>query len=177
MHPVSPYGCAKLFSYSVIRNYRKAFKLFASNGILFNHESPRRGANFVTTKIIKNAVLIAKGKAKILELGNLDSKRDWGHSKDYVRAMQLILSHDESDDFVISTGETNSIRDLCKIVFSKLNLNYEDHVRVNPKYVRPEELSYLCGDCTKSKEILGWKPEYTFEKLIDEMLEFFLKQY
>ena len=177
MHPVSPYGCAKLFSYSVIRNYRKAFKLFASNGILFNHESPRRGSNFVTTKIIKNAVLISKGKAKILELGNLDSKRDWGHSKDYVRAMQLILSHDKPDDFVISTGQTNSIRDLCKIVFSKLNLNYEDYVRVNPKYVRPEELSYLCGDCTKSKEILGWKPEYNFEKLIDEMLEFFLKQY
>ena len=152
MHPVSPYGCAKLFSYSLIRNYRKAFKLFASNGILFNHESPRRGANFVTTKIIKNAVLISKGKINTLELGNLDSKRDWGHSKDYVRAMRLILNHTEPDDFVISTGETKSIRDLCKIVFSKLNLNYEDHVKINPKYVRPDELSYLCGDCSKSKK-------------------------
>ena len=176
MHPVSPYGCAKLFSYSLIRNYRKAFNLFASNGILFNHESPRRGANFVTTKIIKNAVLISKGKAKILELGNLDSKRDWGHSKDYVRAMHLILNHNEPDDFVISTGETNSIRDLCKIVFSKLNLNYEEYVKVNPKFVRPHELSYLCGDYSKSKKIFGWKPKYSFENLIDEMLEHFLKQ-
>ncbi len=177
MHPVSPYGCAKLFSYSLIRNYRKAFKLFASNGILFNHESPRRGANFVTTKIIKNAVLISKGKINTLELGNLDSKRDWGHSKDYVRAMRLILNHTEPDDFVISTGETKSIRDLCKIVFSKLNLNYEDHVKINPKYVRPDELSYLCGDCSKSKKILGWKPKYSFEELVDEMLEYFLEKY
>ena len=177
MHPVSPYGCAKLFSYSLIRNYRKAFKLFASNGILFNHESPRRGANFVTTKIIKNAVLISKGKINTLELGNLDSKRDWGHSKDYVRAMRLILNHTEPDDFVISTGETKSIRDLCKIVFSKLNLNYENHVKINPKYVRPDELSYLCGDCSKSKKILGWKPKYSFEELVDEMLEYFLEKY
>ena len=177
MHPVSPYGCAKLFSYSIMRNYRKAFDLFASNGILFNHESPRRGSNFVTTKIIKNAVLISKGKVKNLELGNLDSKSDWGHSKDYVKAMHLILNHNEPDDFVISTGETNSIRDLCKMVFSKLNLNYEDYVKVNPKFVRPEELTYLCGDSSKSKKILGWKPEYSFENLIDEMLEHFLKHY
>ena len=160
-----------------MRNYRKAFNLFASNGILFNHESPRRGSNFVTTKIIKNAVLISKGKVKNLELGNLDSKRDWGHSKDYVKAMHLILNHNEPDDFVISTGETNSIRDLCRMVFSKLNLNYEDYVKVNPKFVRPEELTYLCGDSSKSKKILGWKPEYSFENLIDEMLEHFLKHY
>ena len=177
MHPVSPYGCAKLFSYSLIRNYRKAFKLFASNGILFNHESPRRGANFVTTKIIKNAVLISKGKIKTLELGNLDSKRDWGHSKDYVRAMRLILNHNVPDDCVISTGETNSIRDLCKKVFSKFHLNYEEYVKINPKFVRPDELSYLCGDCSKSKKILGWKPEYSFEALVDEMLEYFLEKY
>lgn len=176
MHPVSPYGCAKLFSYSLIRNYRKAYKLFASNGILFNHESPRRGSNFVTTKIIKNAVLISQGKLNKLELGNLDSKRDWGHSKDYVKAMHLILSHSAPDDFVISTGETHSIRDLCKLVFSKLNLNYEDYVKINPKFVRPEELNYLCGDSSKSKEILGWKPEYSFEQLVDEMLEHFLSQ-
>ena len=177
MHPVSPYGCAKLFSYSLIRNYRKAFKLFASNGILFNHESPRRGSNFVTTKIIKNAVLISKGKLDKLELGNLDSKRDWGHSKDYVKAMHLILTHNQPDDFVISTGETHSIRDLCKLVFSRLNLSYEDYVKVNPKFIRPEELNYLCGDSTKSKKLLGWKPEYTFEKLVDEMLDYFLSQY
>jgi GDPmannose 4,6-dehydratase len=177
MHPVSPYGCAKLFSYSLIRNYRKAYKLFASNGILFNHESPRRGSNFVTTKIIKNAVLISKGKLNKLELGNLDSKRDWGHSKDYVKAMHLILNHNKPDDFVISTGETHSIRDLCKLVFSKLNLNYEEYVKVNPKFIRPEELNYLCGDSSKSKKLLGWKPEYTFEELVDEMLVYFLNQY
>ena len=177
MHPVSPYGCAKLFSYSLIRNYRKAFKLFASNGILFNHESPRRGSNFVTTKIIKNAVLIHKGKVKNLELGNLDSQRDWGHAKDYVKAMHLILNHNDADDFVIATGKTNSIRDLCKLVFSKLNLNYEDYVKVNPKYIRPEELNYLCGDSSKSRKVLGWKPEYSFETLVDDMLEYFLKIY
>ena len=177
MHPVSPYGCAKLFSYSLVRNYRKAFKLFASNGILFNHESPRRGSNFVTTKIIKNAVLIQKGKVKNLELGNLDSQRDWGHAKDYVKAMHLILNHNDADDFVIATGKTNSIRDLCKLVFSKLNLNYEDYVKVNPKYIRPEELNYLCGDSSKSRKVLGWKPEYSFETLVDDMLEYFLKIY
>ena len=176
-YPRSSYGISKCTGFDLIRNYREAYNMFACTGILFNHESPRRGANFVTTKIIKNAVLISKGKINTLELGNLDSKRDWGHSKDYVRAMRLILNHTEPDDFVISTGETKSIRDLCKIVFSKLNLNYEDHVKINPKYVRPDELSYLCGDCSKSKKILGWKPKYSFEELIDEMLEYFLEKY
>ena len=177
MHPTSPYGCAKLFSYSLVRNYRAAYKLFLSNGILFNHESPRRASNFVTTKIIKNAVLIKKGKVKTLELGNLDSKRDWGHAKDYTKAMHLILAHEKPDDFIISTGETHSIRDLCQIVFSKLDLNYQDYVVQNPKYLRPEELDYLCGDCTKAKQALGWVPEYSFDGLICEMLEFWLALY
>jgi GDPmannose 4,6-dehydratase len=177
MHPVSPYGCTKLFSYSLFRNYRNAFNLFASNGILFNHESPRRATNFVTTKIIKTAVQIKNGKMKNLELGNLDSQRDWGHAKDYVRAMHLILNHDKADDFVISTGETHSIRELCKIIFSKLDMNYEDYVKINPKFIRPEELNYLCGDSSKARNTLGWKPEYSFESLLEEMLEHFLKIY
>ena len=175
MHPVSPYGCSKLFSYSLIRNYRKAFGLFASNGILFNHESPRRATNFVTTKIIKIAVQIKQKKMKTLELGNLDSQRDWGHAKDYVRAMHMILNHKKADDFVISTGKTFSIRDLCKLVFSKLGMNYKDYVKINPKYLRPEELDYLCGDSSKARKNLRWKPEYTFETMVDEMLEHFLK--
>ena len=177
MHPVSPYGCAKLFSYSLFRNYRNAFNLFTSNGILFNHESPRRATNFVTTKIIKTAVQIKNGKMKNLELGNLDSQRDWGHAKDYVRAMHLILNHNKADDFVISTGETHSIRELCKIIFSKLGMNYEDYVKINPKFIRPEELNYLCGDSSKARKTLGWKPEYSFESLLEEMLEHFLKIY
>jgi GDPmannose 4,6-dehydratase len=175
MHPVSPYGCSKLFSYSLIRNYRKAFGLFASNGILFNHESPRRATNFVTTKIIKIAVQIKKKKMKTLELGNLDSQRDWGHAKDYVRAMHMILNYKKADDFVISTGKTFSIRDLCKLVFSKLEMNYKDYVKINPKFLRPEELNYLCGDSAKAQRLLGWKPKYSFESMVDEMLEYFLK--
>ncbi len=173
MMPVSPYGCAKLFAYNIVRNYRHSYKLFAANGILFNHESPRRASNFVTSKIIKNAVLISMGKLAKLELGNLDSQRDWGHSKDYVRAMHLILQHDTPDDFVIASGETHSIRELCDIVFRKLGLDYREYVVQSPKYMRPEELRYLCGDSTKARSVLGWKPHYTFEQLIDEMLEAF----
>lgn len=171
MTPVSPYGCSKLFAYSIVRNYRNAYKLFSANGILFNHESPRRASNFVTSKIIKNAVMIKKGKLDKLEMGNLDSQRDWGHSKDYVRAMHLILQHSEPDDFVISTGETHSIREFCDIVFKKLDMDYREYVVQNPKYMRPEELRYLCGDCTKAKKILGWKPDYTFDALIEEMIQ------
>ena len=177
MLPVSPYGCAKLFAYSMVRNYRKAYKLFYSNGILFNHESPRRASNFVTTKIVKNAVLISKGKLDKLELGNLDSQRDWGHSKDYVRAMHAILNYDQPEDFIVSTGETRSIRDLCKVVFEKLGLNYMDYVVQDPKYMRPEELQYLCGDSTKVRTTLGWTPEYSFEAMIDEMLESWQEHY
>ena len=143
------------------------------NGILFNHESPRRASNFVTSKIVKNAVLISMGKLAKLELGNLDSQRDWGHSKDYVRAMHLILQHNEPDDFVIATGETHSVREFCEIVFNKLGLDYRQYVVQSPRFVRPEELHYLCGDCTKAKTTLGWKPDYSFEQLIDEMIEAF----
>ena len=173
MAPVSPYGCAKLFAYSITRSYRTGYKLFCANGILFNHESPRRATNFVTSKIVKNAVLISKGKLDKLELGNLDSRRDWGHSKDYVRAMHLILQQDQPDDFVIAQGETHSVREFCEIVFRKLGLDYRDHVVQNPKFMRPEELNYLCGDSTKARQVLKWQPVCTLEMLIDEMIEAF----
>jgi GDPmannose 4,6-dehydratase len=177
MTPVSPYGCSKVFAYNVVHNYRIGHKLFASNGILFNHESPRRGSNFVTNKVVKGAVEIKLGLATTLEMGNMDSFRDWGHSKDYVKAMHLILQHDKADDFVVATGETRSVRDMCNYVFSRLGLNYADHVVQNPKYLRPEELKYLRGDSTKIRTTLDWKPEYTFNMLMDEMIEFWMKIY
>jgi GDPmannose 4,6-dehydratase len=173
MVPVSPYGCSKLFAYTITRHYRVAYKMFCANGILFNHESPRRASNFVTSKIVKNAVLIKAGKLDKLELGNLDSQRDWGHSKDYVRAMHLILRHEAPDDFVIASGETHSIREFCDVVFKKLGLDYREHVVQNPKYMRPEELRYLCGDATRAREVLQWKPKYNLDMLIDEMIAAF----
>ena len=175
--PTSPYGCAKVFAFNLIKHYRNAYKLFASNGILFNHESPRRGSNFVTNKVIKTAVEIKLGLKNKLVLGNLDSFRDWGHSKDYVRAMHLILKHKEPDDFVIATGFTRSIRQLCKIVFSNLDLDYKKYIKQHKKLLRPEELKYLRGDASKAKKILKWKPEISFEQMIDEMTQFWLKYY
>lgn len=177
MVPVSPYGCTKVFGYNIVRNYRNAYNLFASNGILFNHESPRRGSNFVTNKVVKAAVKIKLGLQKKLELGNLDAYRDWGHSKDYVKAMHMILNNSVPDDFVVATGESRSVREMCKYVFSALNLNYEDYIVQNQKFLRPEELKYLKGDCSKIKNLLGWKPEYTFESMMDEMIEHWLKIY
>jgi GDPmannose 4,6-dehydratase len=171
MTPVSPYGCAKVMGYNLVRHYRHAYGLHACNGILFNHESPRRGTNFVTNKVVKTAVQIKKGLVDKLELGNMDSSRDWGHSKDYVRAMHMIINHDTPEEFIVATGETHTVRDLCEIVFTKLDLNYEDYVVQNPKYMRPEELKYLKGDSSKSREVLGWKPEYTFESMLEEMIE------
>tara|TARA_Y100000114_G_scaffold24593_1_gene20298 strand:- start:1937 stop:2914 length:978 start_codon:yes stop_codon:yes gene_type:complete len=176
MNPVSPYGCSKVLGYNLVRHYRNAYKLHACNGILFNHESPRRGSNFVTNKVAKTAAQIKLGLADKLELGNMDSYRDWGHSKDYTRAMIKIINHDTPDDFVVSTGETYSVRDLCKVVFEHLDLNYEDYVVQNPKYMRPEELKYLRGDCTKTKEVLGWEPEYTFESMMQEMVDHWLEK-
>lgn len=172
MNPVSPYGCAKLLGYNLVRHYRNAYGLHACNGILFNHESPRRGSNFVTNKVVKTAVEIKKGLKNKLELGNLDSYRDWGHSKDYVRAMHMIINHNKPDEWIVSTGETHSVRDLCEMVFKKLDLDYKDHVIQNSKYMRPEELKYLKGDSSKIRKELGWKPEYTFEKMIEEMIEY-----
>jgi GDPmannose 4,6-dehydratase len=176
MHPVSPYGCSKLFGYHITRNYRKAYGIFAANGILFNHESPRRGSNFVTSKIIKTAVEIKLGKKDKLFLGNLDSYRDWGHSKDYVRAMTMILAHETPDDFVVATGITHSVRELLQLVFSSMQLNYEDYVVQDPKFLRPEELPYLKGDASKIKNVLGWEPQISFEELIQEMVEFWFQR-
>jgi len=170
MRPVSPYGCSKVFGYNIVRHYRDAYKLHASNGILFNHESPRRGSNFVTNKVVKGAVEISLGLSKTLELGNMDSYRDWGHSADYVRAMHLIAQTSSPDDYVVATGETRSVREMCDYVFGKLGLDYKQHVIQNKKYLRPEELPYLRGDSTKIRTALGWKPVYSFEALMDEMI-------
>jgi len=175
MTPVSPYGCTKVFGYNIVRNYRNAYKLHASNGILFNHESPRRGSNFVTNKVVKSAVEIYLGQRKDLVLGNLDAYRDWGHSKDYVRAMHLILQQPQAGDWVVATGETRSVRDMCEYVFSKLNMDYKEYVKQDNKFLRPEELPYLKGDPTRIKA-LGWAPEYTFETMMDEMIEYWMVQ-
>jgi GDPmannose 4,6-dehydratase len=177
MNPVSPYGCTKVFGYNIVRNYRNAYKLHASNGILFNHESPRRGSNFVTNKVVKTAVQIKLGLVDKLELGNMDSYRDWGHSYDYVRAMHLILQQSKPGDWVVATGETRSVRDMCEYVFGKLDLNYKDHVTQNQKFLRPEELPYLKGDSTKIRTELGWEPTYTFESMMDEMINYWLNIY
>ena len=171
MNPVSPYGCAKVMGYNLVKHYRQAYKLHACNGILFNHESPRRGSNFVTNKVVKTAVEIKKGLTNVLELGNMDSSRDWGHSKDYVRAMHKIINHDVPDEFIVATGKSHTVRQLCETVFSKLGMDYRDYVVQNPKFMRPEELRYLRGDPSKVIETLGWKPEYTFETMLDEMIE------
>ena len=176
MTPVSPYGCTKVFGYNIVRNYRNAYNLFASNGILFNHESPRRGSNFVTNKVVKAAVEIKLGLADKLELGNLDAYRDWGHSKDYVRAMYLILQQPEPGDYVVATGVTHSVREMCDYVFTKLGLDYKDYVIQNQKFLRPEELKYLKGDSSRIRA-LGWEPEYTFETLMDDMIEHWMNIY
>jgi len=176
MMPVSPYGCSKLLAYDHVKKYRTAYNKFYCNGILFNHESPRRGSNFVTNKIVKTAVEIKLGIKKKLELGNLNSSRDWGHSKDYVKAMHLIMQHKEARDWTVATGETRSVRQLCELTFKMLGLNYEDFVVQNNIYLRPDELKYLKGDSTEVREILRWRPEYTFETLINEMVEFWLNK-
>ena len=177
MNPVSPYGCSKVFGYNIVRNYRRAYGLHATNGVLFNHESPRRGSNFVTNKVAKAAARIKLGLQDKLELGNMDSYRDWGHSYDYVRAMHMMLQHDEPGDWVVSTMETHSVREMCKLVFNHLGLDYKDYVTQNPKFLRPEELPYLKGDSTKIREELGWKTTYTFKRMMEEMADYWVEIY
>ncbi len=177
MIPVSPYGCSKVFAYNIVKNYRNAYNLHASNGILFNHESPRRGSNFVTNKVVKTAVRIKLGLDDKLELGNMDSYRDWGHSKDYVKAMHLIINNEFPEDFVVSTMQTHSVREMVEYVFNHLGLNYNQYVSQNLKFLRPEELKYLKGDSSKIRTELSWKPEYTFETMLDEMIEFWINYY
>ncbi len=174
MNPASPYACAKLFAYHIARNYREAYKLFVSNGILFNHESPRRGTSFVTSKICKEAVRIKYGMSSKLELGNVDARRDWGHAKDYVRAMWMILQHDKPDDFICATGLTHSVRDLVKYVFERLDLDWTNVLEINPRLLRPEDEHTPKGDSTKIKQVLGWEPEFTFEAMLDEMIDHWL---
>jgi len=174
MNPVSPYGCSKVFAYNMVRHYRRAYGLHAVNGILFNHESPRRSSNFVTSKVVKAACKIKLGLQDKLELGNMDSYRDWGHSKDYVKAMYMIMNHDKPGDYVVSTMETHSVREMCEVVFSYLGLDYKNYVVQNPKYLRPEELPYLKGDSTKIRKELKWVTEYTFESMLHEMCDHWL---
>jgi GDPmannose 4,6-dehydratase len=170
-YPRSPYACAKVYAHWQTLNYRESYDLFACNGILFNHESPRRGETFVTRKITRAIARIVAGKQKQLYLGNLDSKRDWGYAKDYVRAMWLMLQQEQPDDYVIATGETYSVKEFLEIAFEHVNLNWEDYVAFDPRYLRPAEVDLLIGDPSKAKSKLGWEPSITFEGLTKLMVE------
>ena len=187
-YPRSPYACAKLYAYWVTKNYREAYNMFASNGILFNHESPRRGETFVTRKITMAATRIKLGLQEKLWLGNLDSKRDWGHAKDYVEGMWLILQHEKPDDFVLATGVTSSVRDFCEMAFKELDIDLEWHgtgideigvdaatgktlIEVDKRYFRPSEVDFLLGDPAKAKKELGWEPKHYLSSLVKEMIE------
>jgi GDPmannose 4,6-dehydratase len=175
--PVSPYGCSKLYAHSLCHNYRNAYDMFICSGILFNHESPRRGINFVTNKVVLEAVKIKLGLSDELVLGNLSSMRDWGHAKDYVKGMWLMLQQDKPDDYVLATGESKSVNDLVSYVFDKLELDIKKYVTTDAKFERAEELHYLRGDATKAKTQLGWETEYTFETMLDEMIDYWVNHY
>ncbi|MGH1334608.1 MAG: GDP-mannose 4,6-dehydratase [Aureispira sp.] len=177
MSPVSPYGCAKVFSYNICNNYRNSYKLFISNGILFNHESPRRGSNFVTNKVAKEAARIKLGLSDQLVLGNTQATRDWGHAKDYVAAMWMMLQHDQADDFVCATGISHSVQYLVDYVFQSIDLDPKQYVTTSERYMRPEELHDLKGDSSKMRNTLGWEPSYTFESMMDEMVQYWLDFY
>jgi len=177
MVPVSPYGCSKLFSHNLVHNYRNSYNMFIVSGILFNHESPRRGTNFVTAKVVNGAVRIKKGLDKTLSLGNLDAARDWGHSKDYVKAMHLMMQNESPKDYVVSTGDSHTIHELCNYVFGSLDMDYKDYVVLDKAYLRPEELNVLKGDSSPIQNDLGWKPEYNFQTLLDEMIAYWTKKY
>ncbi len=168
--PRSPYAAAKVYSYYICQNYRDAYGIFAANGILFNHESPRRGETFVTRKITRAATQIKLGLKDKLFLGNLEAKRDWGFAGDYVEAMWLMLQQEKPEDFVIATGETHSVREFAEMVFRKLNLDYQKYVEIDKRYFRPTEVDALLGDATKAKKALGWQPKVSFEKLVDMMI-------
>ena len=170
-HPRSAYGISKVAGYELTRNYREAYGLFMLSGILYNHESPRRGFEFVTRKITSHVARIKNGQATEVRLGNLDAKRDWGHARDYVRAMWLMLQQDTPEDYVVSTGESHSVREFADLAFRTVGLNYEDHVRIDQNLIRPAEVDILCGDATKSKEKLNWEHSTSFEELVGEMVE------
>ncbi len=174
-YPRSPYACAKVYAHWQTVNYRESYKLFACNGILFNHESPRRGEAFVTRKITKAIARIVAGKQKELYMGNLDAKRDWGYAKDYVKAMWLMLQQSQPDDYLIATGETHSVREFLDFAFSYVNLNWQDYVRFDQRYLRPSEVELLIGDPTKVRNKLGWETSVTFEQLVALMVQADLK--
>jgi len=170
--PRSPYGAAKLYAYEMMRIYRDSYRMFCTSGFLFNHESQRRGLNFVTRKITHAAARISLGLQDKLYLGNLDAKRDWGYAPDYVKGMWLMMQQPEPDDYVLATGETHTVRDFCKAAFERVNLNYEDYVEIDPRFYRPCEVHLLLGDSSKARETLGWKPETSFEGLVSKMVEY-----
>ncbi|MBC8249511.1 MAG: GDP-mannose 4,6-dehydratase, partial [Anaerolineales bacterium] len=170
-YPRSPYGVAKVYGHWITVNYRESYDLFACSGILFNHESPRRGLEFSTHKVTHGVARIKLGLANELRMGNLDSKRDWGYVEDYVRAMWLMLQQDEPDDYVVATGETHSVRELCEVAFGYLGLDWRDYVMVDPKFLRPADVDLLVGDATKARTRLGWEPTVTFEELIQMMVD------
>jgi GDPmannose 4,6-dehydratase len=170
-YPRSPYAVAKMYAHWMTVNYRESFGLHASAGILFNHESPLRGIEFVTRKVTDAVAAIKLGQQKTVDLGNLDAKRDWGHAQDYVEAMWLMLQQEVPDDYVVATGKTWTVREMCDVAFSTVGLNYQDHVTINPKFLRPAEVDLLLGDPTKAKEKLGWEPKISMQELIAEMVE------
>ena len=175
-HPRSPYGVAKLFAHWATINYRESFNIFGCCGILFNHESPLRGIEFVTRKVTDAVARIKMGKQKDLRLGNIDAKRDWGFAGDYVKAMHMMMQQDKPDTYVIASGRTASVRDMCKIAFGHVGLNYEDYVVIDPKFYRPAEVELLQGDASKARKILGWHPETTLEELICMMVDADMKR-
>jgi GDPmannose 4,6-dehydratase len=176
-HPRSAYGISKVAGFDLTRNYREAYGMFAASGILYNHESPRRGFEFVTRKITSHAARIKLGLAKELKLGNLDARRDWGHAKEYVEAMWLILQQPKPDDFVIASGITHTVREFCKAAFDHVGLDYEKHVSIDPRFFRPAEVDVLQGDATKAREVLGWRPTIPFEEIVREMVEDDLRRF
>jgi len=169
LNPTSPYGVCKAFCVQMGRVYRSGYGMYVSNGILYNHESPRRGENFVTQKIVRGATAIAQGKADILELGNLEIERDWGYAPDYVLGMWKMLQQEQADDYVLATGRTHKLSDFLKLAFEYFELDYEKYVRINPKFVRPNEPRRLCGDSSKAKKVFGWKPTISFDQMVHEM--------
>jgi GDPmannose 4,6-dehydratase len=170
-YPRSPYGCAKVYAYWICVNYRESYNMFISNGILFNHESPRRGLEFVTRKITDGVARIYHGHAKELRLGNLDAKRDWGYAKDYVEAMWLMLQQQKPNDYVIATGESHSVKEFVELAFSEAGLNWKDYVKIDPKFMRLAEVDFLVGDTSKAKRELGWKTKVKFEELVKIMVK------
>jgi GDPmannose 4,6-dehydratase len=170
-HPRSPYGISKVAGFHLTMNYREAYGMFCVNGILFNHESPRRGFEFVTRKVTSTVAKIKMGVERELRIGNLDAKRDWGHAADYVRAMHLMLQQPDAEDYVVSTGETHSVREFCELAFAEAGLDYREFVKIDERFYRPAEVDLLVGDCSKARSGLGWEPKYSFKDLVKEMVQ------